>query len=489
MKLLCKKLGISAIVISFLFVQPIASFQIHSCEIEVSTQSYRPLILLTQEVGDVRTFWERDFAAQIYYELNACLNAIGQHCYIYMQDTVISILGEEEAMSRSEVYRDEFDETIYPLVTDLTGNPDGLIGDIDGDSRIIILISENTMSYYSQYNEIDTTYSNLCEMVYIYYNTPEILGTIAHEFCHLIWFNYEFDEVHFTLEGLAEYARYYAGYFSPFNNLSSRSSYFLHQPEDSLVYFDIRPRDYGGTYLFTFYLAEQFGVQFLRDLVQQVDDGVQGIESTLRAAGHNITFNELYLDWITALIIDDPEFAGGRYGFQTIDTQVQGYTIIEELPFEVENLSLPYYGSHIHKLTYPQDKFAINIQQPSSVVVGISIVFHDIEGWHVQKKISNSSIEIHVGSSVDVAYVISSYMNASSTAGEIDFGAGPSIEIDLSIYESTLTTGLTTISGAPTDNSTWWNNSGVPLVLTFSIIGIVAIIYAKNRIRMKNPNR
>ena len=134
------------------------------------------------------------------YIVDAYLLAIGDHCYVYFEDLVISIIGEQEANARAETYRDEFDNNIYPRVTDIAGDPDGTLGDIDGDPKIYILVAEHRQSYYRQTNEIEHEHSNMCEMVYICYRTANPVNTITHEFHHLVWFNYEFDEVHFVLE-------------------------------------------------------------------------------------------------------------------------------------------------------------------------------------------------------------------------------------------------------------------------------------------------
>ena len=107
------------------------------------------------DIGDFRWFWAVDYDEDVYYQADAYLLAIGEYCYIYFEDLVISILGEEEASERAEFYRDEFDSSIYPKVTALAGNPNGTLGDIDGDPRIYILILENRWDYYRQTNEVE----------------------------------------------------------------------------------------------------------------------------------------------------------------------------------------------------------------------------------------------------------------------------------------------------------------------------------------------
>ena len=436
--LFLKVVCLGLIAVSFNFLQQI----LVSCNAyEEQNRFLEPLETIyatSQEIGENRSFWTFDFSSNTFYELQAILCAIGEYCYFYMEDRAVSQLGETEARDRCEAYRDEFDTTIYPSVTDLTGNPTGTLGDIDGDPRTIILLSTNPVNYYGENNEVQGYYSNLCEMVYINYNVYDMAGTIAHEFCHLIWFNYEFDEAHFLLEGLAEYARYYTGYL-PSSNLTVQSHYFLIEPEDSLIYCEFRRKDYGGGYLFVSYLAEQFGVQFLRDLVQQQDDGAEGIEAELNDAGYNLSFNELYLNWITALAIDEPSLADGQFGLLNMDVAILEYTSVESLPFETGNISLNYYGSRIQRLTNPLDRLTVEIHQSGSRTIGLSIAFHDADGWHVQQVIgSNTVLENVSGDSVDIAYVITSYLSSTVPSGNIDYGDAPTIEVNITLRKSSL---------------------------------------------------
>jgi len=367
-----------------------------------------------------------------------------------MQDTLIQQIGVATAQSRCESYRDEFDSLIYPTVVELTGNPNGTLGDIDGDPRIVILINDNYVSYYSQYNEIEHTYSNHCEMIYIYYFNSLILDTIAHEFCHLIWFNYEFDEVHFILEGLAEYATYKCGYLESDNNESCRTNDFLQNPNDPLVYFEVAAKDYGASYLFTFYLAERFGSQFLLDLVQWEDDGAQGIETALIETGYNISFNQLYLDWITALTINELGFDNEKYGFHDLDVRIQDVSVVDILPLEMDDIEVWCYGSNIFKVINPSNGIKVETTSPSSGKVGISIAFHDATGWHVSQTISSNALSHNVsGTGLDSAYVIVTYFYESTPSGGIDFGTGiaKNIDLSISIYNPSTETNTETGSG------------------------------------------
>jgi len=391
------------------------------------------------EVEYQRSFWMWDFTNSLYYKVNTTLLSIGENCYVYMEKSCMAIVGEQAAIQQGDYVCDEFDNIIYPRITNLAGHPNGTLGDIDGDPRIIILLSTNLISYYSQRNELNLDYSNLCEMFYIYYRTG--ISTVAHEFHHLIWFNNEMDEPHFTLEALAEYATYHAGYLNPLKNLTSRSALFLEHPEDSLLHWNmLNSIDYGGAYLFAFYIAEQYGVDILRNLITEPADGANGIENVLQRAGNNITFNELYLNWITALTLDELGFNNNLYGFKNLDARVTKYSLIRESSLNDE-IKLYYYGFHVHKLQSPSNEFKVKIRKDLDKTIGLSIVFHDALGWHVYQNLHNRGIKLITkdifGSEIDEMYIISSYIFDQTPPSPSENGLGPFTYIEIIIYTIT----------------------------------------------------
>ncbi|MFX0079037.1 MAG: hypothetical protein ACFE8O_07335 [Candidatus Hermodarchaeota archaeon] len=403
-----------------------------------------------QEVGYQRTFWVYDFTASFFYEVTATLLAIGEYSLVFMENSCITELGELVAIGKTETIRDEFDSTIYPRITDLAGHPNGTLGDIDGDPRIVILLA-NCAHYYSERNELPFDYSNLCEMIYIHYRI-QLMNVVAHEFHHLIWFNNEWDEPQFTLEALAQYAMYYAGYLEPYHNLAPQVANFLPHPEESLLYWNMYNEggmnaviDYGSSYLFAFYIAEQYGVEILRNLITEPADGPHGIEAVLQTAGYDITFNELYLNWITALTIDEPGFCNSLYGFENLDARITQYIPVSMLPLLNQSISLRYYGFYIHKLQYPPDNFTIQIKKSSNQTIGVSIASHDAFGWHIYQNLHDEEdtliADSVMGNRIDVAFIITSYMlnHTPTTIRSDDIGLGPLTDIDISIISTPIT--------------------------------------------------
>jgi len=367
------------------------------------------------EVGHQRSFWILNLPNLIYYKTNAILLAIGDKSYVFMEVSCISEIGDTAASEQADNVRDEFDDTIYPKVTELAGHPNGTLGDIDGDPRIIILLSHNLVSYYDQRNELQLEYSNLCEMFYIYYKI-RIFPTITHEFHHLIWFNNEMDEPHFTLEALAEYSMYYTGYLAQSDNHTPRSVIFLDHPEDSLLYWNMySPID---------------------NLITEPTDGSLGIENVLKRAGYNITFNQLYLNWITALTIDETGFGSNLYGFVNLDAKITQFDLVR-IPLLEEKVKLYYYGFHIHKIQFPPNNFTIAIRKNQDITIGFSIVFHDTNGWHIYQSLNNRGTTIitekYSASKIDDLYVITSYISDQTPPLPTENGLGPSTEIQITL--------------------------------------------------------
>ncbi|MFW9971552.1 MAG: hypothetical protein ACFFDF_15260 [Candidatus Odinarchaeota archaeon] len=432
---------------------------------------YQPFIY----IGFTRSFWILDFSSSSYYNINATLLSMGENCYVYMEDLCIAELGESAANEKTRYICEEFDNTIYHKVITLAGHPDGTLGDIDGDQKIIIVVSLNPISYYDQRNELNLDYSNMCEMFYIYYNTW--IPTIAHEFYHLIWFNNEMDEPHYTLEALAEYSEFYTGYLAPYNNLTPQSKLFLGNPEDSLLYWNmLNSIDYGGVYLFAFYIAEHYGIEILQNLITEPTDGAYGIENVLHRAGFNITFNELYLNWITALSLDELGFESNIYGFKNLDAHVSKYTLITRSSFN-NKIKLYYYGFNVHKFKFPSNEFTIEIRKNSDITIGLSIAFYDIFGWHIYKDLNNKGIrtitENISGSEIDELYLITSYIFDRTPPLPSENGLGPFTYIEIIIYDKILDLYI----------------SFLKILGSFTLILIIIIITTKRKHSLKNQNK
>ena len=389
-----------------------------------------------EQFGDQRLFWTN---IPELVQLRATLLAVGNWCYIYMANDTIERFGESSMITKCETLRDEFDSNIYPKAIEIAGSPDGNLGDIDGDPHVTVFFApyrryygdNSVLGYYDDKDDDPyNPYSNLREMVYCdsEMSTEDSKWVIVHEFNHMIWGNYEYDEAHFLLEGLAQYAVDYSGYFSWVTDAIANT--YTSFPEISLLYFVreyglLWDASYGQSYIFMTYLAERFGNDFAKKLVSTPEDGALAIDAVLSDFEYtDITFNDIYLDWITACVLDIPSIEGGIYGFESIDYKIQAQTGIGyTFPIQKNDTTHYYYGFDVKTIYADYDNFTFTIENPYPYALGISIAFKDNYGWNVTQLLNteeSDTISLYIeGEEITEAYVITSLMSPSTPS---DFG-------------------------------------------------------------------
>ena len=413
------------------------------------------LTLEDEKFGDQKLFWVN--LPDIVQE-RATLLAVGNWTYVYMANVTIDLLGQNASIEKCEQLRDVFDEVIYPKAIEVAGNPDGNLGDIDGDPHVTMFLApfvrsfgdNSVLGYYDDKDDNPhNPYSNLREMFYVdsEMSVDDTINIIIHEFNHMIWGNYEYDEAQFLLEGLANYAIDYTGYYSWVTDAVT-DTFTLH-PEISLLYFNreygaLWDASYGQAYLFVTYLAERFGNDFTRSLVSESADGALAVENALADAGYDLTFNDVYLDWITACVIDETSCYDGIYGFETINYRIQTKTMIGYyFPVEKNNTKHYYYGFDVKQINAPYDNFTFVIENPHPYTLGISIVIKDENGWNITQEIIKKKTDQIVlyceSTDIEEAYVITSLMTEETPT---DFGTVlsldevESVELNIAFYES-----------------------------------------------------
>ncbi|MFX0058728.1 MAG: hypothetical protein ACFE85_05295 [Candidatus Hodarchaeota archaeon] len=241
--------------------------------------------------------------------------------------------------------RDEFDNTMWPVMTEIYGEP--LPRGDEGQKIWIVIFNIIDYAYYSEdapyyiagYFSAGTNSDENKNIIHIdtYFWADRVgpgvgrpylyEGTIAHEFEHLIHYDIDFDEPSWVDEGLADLAGFFCGYGHSSGHIAN---YLVYHPVTSLTFWGSGLEDYGASYLFQLYLYEKFGgAAFTSDLVAEQANGIEGIEITLAAHGYTETFDEIYNAWTIAVYLDDLE-PGGPYGFDTLNIGTEdtwGYSI------------------------------------------------------------------------------------------------------------------------------------------------------------------
>lgn len=236
--------------------------------------------------------------------------------------------------------RDEFDRNIYPKATDFFGTPNALDGSqsplpdmvglpkdyYTGSDKVIMLVDNvqdegwnnpnypffvagffwQTLENYINRNiiTIDTnSWDTRLESTFF--------GTTIHELQHLIQADNDPSEETWLNEGMSTFSEYLGGYGHDDGSIN----FFLDHPENSLVNWDEHYNaetgpetiaDYGEVYLFTLYLYDKFGHDFIKSLATDgTSQGIESVEKTLKQYKAKKDFTDVYQNFMTAITLDD----------------------------------------------------------------------------------------------------------------------------------------------------------------------------------------
>ena len=293
-----------------------------------------PLTLNTDipeyEVGDRKEFWAHDMDTGRDFTVTAELVHKTDVAYAWVE------VDKRVDVEKLSATVDRFSESSYPALRAYFGsewNPG-----VDNDPRLHILhaanLGDSIAGYYSssdEYSRIAQPSSNEKEMFYVELdwvnslfgaNLLEYDTVLAHEFQHMIHWYTDMNEETWVGEGLSEFAQDVAG-FGP-NSTFSRS--FLRIPDTQLTSWGDdstgNENHYGAAYLFMAYFAQRFGSDLMRALVAHPANGTAGFDDILAWSGTNLTFDDVYADWVVANYADAPDALGldGIYGYRGFET-------------------------------------------------------------------------------------------------------------------------------------------------------------------------
>lgn len=294
--------------------------------------------------------------------------------------------------------RDEFDSNIYPKATDFFGTPESLDGSnsplpgmvglpegyYEGSDKVIMLVDNirdegwNNPSYpffvagffwQTLENYIDRNIITIDTNSWESRLESTFFGTTIHELQHLIQADNDGAEESWLNEGFSTFSEYLGGY----GHDASSINFYLDHPENSLVNWDEHQgattgpetiADYGQTYLFTLYMYDKFGQEFIRDLA--TDGEYQGIESVNQKLFEDKTgknFVQVYQNFMTALALDNNKVSND-YNFDSIDLrelpvgntgEKRGKTVDFEKALIFEKEGVPAWGGDFKSLEFGTD--------------------------------------------------------------------------------------------------------------------------------------
>jgi hypothetical protein len=250
------------------------------------------------------------------------LRHISQHAYFWFEP---SIPANEAAVNAAAA---RFDGEIWPLGREAFGkvNSPG----IDGDERIHLVHMANAGSgligFFRPSDQCSAVFcpgSNEWDALYMInaygpVDSEVYYATLIHEFQHLIRFNLDGNEYRWLDEGLSELAEALYGFE---DNLVTAQAVqmFLESPNIQLNGWSLdlieQGAHYGAGYLFSLYLYERFGLEFIQALSRNPLDGLAAVHEVLQTLHPESSLEEVVLDWHIANYLDKPNIAAGQYGY------------------------------------------------------------------------------------------------------------------------------------------------------------------------------
>ena len=331
------------------------------------------------------------------------LKSVGENVEIWVANDLAFPAGDPRlahvvTQEQVDKLRDEFDDNIYPKATAFFGTPDVHDGSksplagrnvpagyYEGSDKIIMLVDN-----IQDDNFIDPTYpffvagfywqtlENYMDRNIITIDTNSwetrlestFFGTTIHELQHLIHADNDGAEETWINEGMSTFSEYLGGY----GHDDSSINFYLDHPENSLVNWDEHQgaktgpetiADYGQVYLFTLYMNDKFGREFIRDLALNKKQGLSSVNEVLKAHGSKLDFTQLYQNFITALTLDSDRVGNGDYKFDSINLrdvvvnaktgETRGKTVDFEKAVTFEKEGVPAWGGDFKELDF-QDK-------------------------------------------------------------------------------------------------------------------------------------
>ncbi|XKE94151.1 immune inhibitor A [Metaplanococcus flavidus] len=294
--------------------------------------------------------------------------------------------------------RDEFDSNIYPKATEFFGTPDSLDGSnatvpgmvglpddyYEGSDKVIMLVDNvqdegwNNPSYpFFVAGFFWQTLENYTDRNIVTIDTNSwatrlentFFATTIHELQHLIQADNDGSEETWLNEGMSTFSEYLGGY----GHGEGSINFYLDHPENSLVNWDEHGTaatgpetiaDYGQTYLFTLYMYDKFGQEFIRELATDgTSQGMASVDKVLADYGTGKTFVEVYQDFMAALTLDDPT-VDSKYDIDSIDLrnlpigtdgEVRGKTVDFEKAKTFEKEGVPAWGGDFKEFNFGKD--------------------------------------------------------------------------------------------------------------------------------------
>jgi len=274
--------------------------------------------------------------------LPATCHRVGEHAYVFVENRHWDTNGGSVLQSHVDALGMLFDASspadsargVYELAVETFGEP----ADVDGDRRIFLLVlNVSSPTIVGFFDALVADYPIpeyrrdvlFIDETFLRRNSYLALGTLAHEFQHLIHWRWDNDEDPWIDEGLSGYAEELVGYPEADSEAVPE---FLRRPDTSLSdwNFTDSARFYGSTYLFMSFLAERYGSGLIGALVAQPRNGTAGLDAAFAARNLPDRFQDAWQQWIVGNYASNDV----RHAYEALDGRRVATFDVESLPLQ-----------------------------------------------------------------------------------------------------------------------------------------------------------
>ena len=272
-------------------------------------------------LGDREEFYIMDFNTHTVYTITAEMVYTTPHAYFWAET------GLDFDRADIAALMEDFENHIYPTTRKYFGSEP--TPGIDGDPHLYILyvakLGGGVAGYFSSSDAWPRAvhpYSNQHEMFVFSASSASLRerwtrSLLAHEFQHMIHWNQDRNETSWINEGASELASHLNGY-----DPNGADVLYLAMPDLQLnTWPDPQQTStlphYGASFLFLLYFWERFGDEALRDLIAHDANGWDGVQAVLNQHAGGLSFEQVFLDWLVANTVQEPEAEPGHYGYHT----------------------------------------------------------------------------------------------------------------------------------------------------------------------------
>ena len=219
-----------------------------------------------------------------------------------------------------------FDRQTLPMLRETFGNEDN--PGVDNDPRFHVVFTDRIGEAYNGYfsagdgddprirpasNGMDLLFLNTR---LLRQSADAVIDTLSHEFQHMIHHHYDANEPSFINEGLSQLAEYLA--LGKYKTNFIRS--YLNDTGKSLIWWPDSGTTapyYGSSFLFSVYLYDRFGKDFILQLTEAQENGLNGLDEALRSVKSQESADDLFQQWTAALSAELLESPLQDWGYRT----------------------------------------------------------------------------------------------------------------------------------------------------------------------------